>query len=245
MDGRARTGFAAIAAGATVALAFTFAGASAGTKGPRPDPWAGLSDARRNAVVDQTHAQNVRYLRDFEARHGDPRSLPVIRIDTFRGVPESLGIAAAQAAVVMQGAVRGVHFTAGANGGLPQMTASVEVRSVGRGALPGSTIEVRQLGGPVAQPNGGGALVRLDSEELMFPGDGVVLLLTQTRSGVSQYRPVLGAGVYFVRNGALAGEAAARYGLVGQSLTARWGTLSSRQLSSTDLPLLASQEGSS
>jgi hypothetical protein len=225
---------------ATVALAFSFVTAAAGTKSHPPNPWAGLSDAQRQAMVDQTHTQNVKYLQDFEARHGDPRSLPVIKIDTFAGVPTSFGIAAAQAAVVMQGVVGAVHFTADPNGNMPQMTASVSVSTVGRGVLGGSAILVQQPGGPVAQPNGGGALVRLDGEELILTGDQVVLLLNPTQPGGNQYRPVFGAGVMFVRNGLLAGEAASRYGLAGQSLNARWATLSSRQLSTTDFPLQGS-----
>ena len=62
----------------------------------------------------------------------------------------------------MQGVVREVHFAADPNGNIPRMTASVNVTSVGGGALAGSTIFVRQLGGPVALPNGSGALMRLD-----------------------------------------------------------------------------------
>lgn len=240
MDMNARTGIAAITAVATVvtvALAFSSVTAAAGTKSHPPNPWAGLSDAQKNAIVEQTHAQNMKYLQDFEARHGDPRSLPVIRIDTYQGPPASFGSAAAHATVVMQGVVREVHFAADPNGGIPGMTASVNVTSVGRGALAGSTIFVRQLGGPVARPNGRGALMRLDGEELILPGDQVVLLLTQPQPHVNLYRPVYGAGVYFLRNGVLAGEAATRYGLAGQRLAATWRIMSSNQLSNTDLPL--------
>ena len=44
----------------------------------------------------------------------------------------------------MQGVVREVHFAADPNGNIPRMTASVNVTSVGGGALAGSTIFVRQ-----------------------------------------------------------------------------------------------------
>lgn len=132
-----------------MALAFALVTAAAGTKSHPRDPWAGLSDAQKNAEIERTHAQNVKYLQAFEARHGDPRSLPVIKIDTFQGPPASFGSATAQASIVMQGVVGAVHFTADPNGSLPRMTATV---SVGRGALPGSTILVQQVGGPVAQP---------------------------------------------------------------------------------------------
>lgn len=177
MDMNARTGIAAITAVATVvtvALAFSSVTAAAGTKSHPPNLWAGLSHAQKNAIVEQTHAQNMKYLQDFEARHGDPRSLPVIRIDTYQGPPASFGSAAADATVVMQGVVREVHFA--------------------------------------ADP---------------------LLLLTQPQPHVNLYRPVYGAGAYFLRNGVLAGEAATRYGLAGQRLAARWRIMSSNQLSNT------------
>lgn len=248
MDTKARAGIAAIAAVATVvtvALGFSLLSAGAGTKSHPPDPWAGLSDAQKQAMVDQAHAMNVKYLQDFEARHGDPRSLPVITIDTFQGPPASFGSAAARATVVLEGVVGAVHFAAGPDGGLPRMTASVDVLRVGRGAVTGSAVLVRQPGGPVAQPDGRGALVRLAGEELILPGDHVVLLLTRPQPGVDLYRPVDGAGVYFVRNGVLAGEAAIRYGLAGQRVATAWGTMSSRQLPDTDLPLQGGQADSS
>jgi len=240
MNRRARTGIGALAAVATIltlVLALTVASAASGRKGPVPDPWAGLTDSQKNDVVAATHAKNVQYLQSFEARHGDPRSLPVIRIGTYQAPPPSFGAAAAQATAVVHGVVRSVHFTADPNGNLPQMTASVDVISVGRGTVAGPAISVRQLGGPVAQPNGGGALVRLDGEELILPGDEVVLMLVSAQPDVASYRAVYGAGVYFVRKGLLSGEAASRYGLAGGSLTARWATMTSRELPLTAYPM--------
>jgi hypothetical protein len=248
MKTRVRTGIGAIAVVATivtVALALTMASAASDRKVPIPNPWAGLTDSQKNDVVAATHARNVQYLQSFEARHGNPRSLPVIKIDTYQAPPQSFGAAATQATAVVHGAVRSVHFSADPNGNLPQMTASVDVIGVGRGTVARSTITVRQLGGPVAQPNGGGALVRLGGEELVLPGDEVVLMLASVQPGGDAYRMVYGAGVYFVRNGLLSGEAASRYGLAGGSLTVRWATMTSRELPLTAYPLQSNPKAES
>ncbi len=77
-------------------------------------------------------------------------------------------------------------------------------------------VTVTQLGGPVAHGQGG-ALAELDADELILPGDQVVLLLTQPVAGGS-LRTVQGGGVYFVRNGAMAGESSEFYKVKGESL---------------------------
>lgn len=200
--------------------------------------WAGLSDEQKQAVVDQTHAQNVKYLQDFEARHGDPRSLPVIKIETYQPPPASLGAAVAQATVIVHGTVRTVHFIASPEGGSPQMTATVSVHDVGKGSVAGSTILVKQSGGPVAK-GGQGALVRLEDEELILPGDEVVLLLTRSHATTPEYRAIYGAGVQFVRNGKFSGESAKRYGVDGQSFAAVWKSVTDPELGAGAFPLQA------
>ena len=215
-----------VASLAVVAVLATGTVAAAGVVSGKihlPDPWARLSDAQKQAVVDQAHARNAKYLNDFEARRGDPRTLPIITIDAWQPPPPSFGPASAKATAVVRGIVREVHFTPQADGGIPQMTAMVEVLSVGRGSVAQTTIRVRQMGGPVAQGESGqGALVRLDGEELILPGDEVVLLLLQPEPKVNEFQAVYGAGVYFVRNGILSGEAATRYGFAGRTLPDVW-----------------------
>jgi hypothetical protein len=201
------------------------------------NPWAGMTAAQKQATVDQTHAQNVKYLQDFEARHGDPGSLPVIKIASYQGSPATLGAAAAQASVIVRGVVQEVHFSADPQGNIPQMTATVHVQAVGKGSVATPTIVVKQIGGPVAQPGGRGALVRLDEEELILSGDEVVLFVNREQSDGNEYRAVLGAGIFFVRIAQLAGEAAARYGLEGQHLPIAWAALTDPQIPTTAFPL--------
>ncbi len=104
--------------------------------------------------LEQTHAQNVKYLQDFEARHGDPRSLPVITVSPWQPPALSLGDAAARATAIVHGNVQAVHFFVNPAGNVPEMTATVSVRDVGKESIAGSSIVVRQSGGPVARPGG-------------------------------------------------------------------------------------------
>ncbi len=245
MNRRARlsilAGVAVAMVAVTGAIVVSMEAAAGGgyTKQPS-NPWAGLTDAQRQADVDQAHARNVRYLQDFEARHGDPRSLPVIKVSTWQGPAPSLGSAAGQASAIVHGGVQSVRFVADPNGNLPQMIATVAVRDVGKGSVAGSTISVRQPGGPVAQPGGHGALVRLEEEELVLPGDEVVLLLTRSATSDPEYRAVYGAGIQFIRGGRFAGEAAERYGVAGQAYSTMWQSVTTAGLAREAFPLRSS-----
>jgi hypothetical protein len=185
------------------------------------DPWAGLSDQQKQAQIDKTHAQNARYLEDFQAKNGDLRSLPIIKISTWAPPAASVGAAAAQAEVIVHGYVESVNFTAIARGGMPEMDARVRITDVGKGSV-GSTIVVMQLGGPVAQPGGKGALVELEYEHLILPGDEVVLLLSPKVGPATQYRAIYGPGALLVQRGQFSGEAARRYGLDKRSFDTTW-----------------------
>lgn len=227
---------------ATLALAFSMAVTAAGGKSPAKSTGRSLTDQELQNVVDQTHAQNVRFLEQFEARGGDARTLQVIKISSWRTLPLSLGAAAAQAQVIVHGNVAAVHFIANPSGGMPQMTALVNVGQVGKGSLASPSIVVRQAGGPVSQPNGRGALVRLDGEELILPGDEVVLLLTRLDVPLPEYRAVYGAGIQFIRNGKMSGETAERYGLVSQNFADLWKALTDPQLAAVAFPLRGSAD---
>ncbi len=241
------TGRSRIAAGVAVALvaatvavvaSMKAAGAGGGWKHPF-NQWAGLSDKQKQAVVDQTHAQNVKYLQDFEARHGDPRSLPVITVSPWQPPALTLGDAAARATAIVHGNVQAAHFFTD-RGGPPQMTATVSVGDVGKGSVASSSVVIRQLGGPVARPGGRGALVRLEGEELMLPGDEVVLLLTRSQPTIPEYRAIYGAGVQFVRKGRFSGEAAKLYGADGQRFADIWRSVVDPQLTVGAFPLRSS-----
>jgi len=226
---------AILVAGATVALGTTAIASTVSGKHPF-NPWAGLTDQQKQAIVDQTHQRNVQYLNDFEAKHGNPRSLPVIKISTYQAGPMTMGAAVAQAEVIVRGHVDAVHFTAEPNGGMPQMTATLRVELVGKGSV-SSSIVVRQLGGPVAQAGNTGALVQLEDEQLILPGDDVLLLLIHSQTSASEYRSVYGAGVIFVLNDRLSGDAAKRYGLDQRRFAEIWASLTDPNISLLAFPL--------
>jgi len=176
---------------------------------------AGLSDSRRESIHAAAHAQNDAFLRSFVAQHQDPHSLSVIWVPSWAAPPATLKAAAQTAQTIVQGKVLGVDFASNPSGGMPIATARVQVARTVKGQAP-SMVTVTQLGGPVAHGQGG-ALAELDADELILPGDQVVLLLTQPVAGGSP-RTVQGGGVYFVRNGAMAGESSEFYKVKGESL---------------------------
>jgi hypothetical protein len=233
---------AAVLVVGTLIAAFAIEAAATQPAKQPGDPWAGLSDQQKQALVDETHAKNVKFLEDFQAKHGDPRSLRVITLSGFQGPPASMGAAAAKAEIIMNGKVESVHFTADPTGNLPHMSAVVRVSKIGKGSLSSSSVVVSQLGGPVAQLDGKGALVRLDGEELVLPGDDVLLLLNASGPVLPQYRTVYGAGVLFLRNGRALGEAAKRYGLDGQASETVWRTLTDPALAPAAFPLRNSSD---
>jgi hypothetical protein len=160
------------------------------------NPEAGLSDAQRLALHAEAHRRNDEYLREFVAQHRDPRSLPHVRVQSFGAPLPTLSGAVRKAEVILHGDVQEVTFASSLSGGMPVANATVRVRRVVKGHASGS-VTVLQLGGPVAQGQGGG-LAELDTDELILPGDEVILLLKQEASD-RPYRTILGAGVFFVR----------------------------------------------
>jgi hypothetical protein len=80
-------------------------------------------------------------------------------------------------------------------------------------------------------------MVRLEDEELILPGDEVVLLLVRSQSATPEYRAIYGAGVQFVRNGRFSGESARRYGVDGQDFAGMWTSMIDPQLATGAFPL--------
>lgn len=163
-------------------------------KGVGINPWAGLTDAQKQKVVDATHERNAAFLRDFVRRHGDPRTLPVIKVQSEGMGPATLRQAVAEAQVIVRGKVVNTSFAVNPSGGMPLATASVATLQLVHGDVP-ATFQVRQLGGPVAQ-YAGGALLELDVDALLLPGDDVILLLRRGPDGTLRTLP--GDGVLFV-----------------------------------------------
>lgn len=215
----------AVFATATVALAAaaTFAAVTAQSdlqpKFP-PNPWAGKSDAERQADVDAAHKRNDEYLREFIASGNDPRSLPVVEIAAYAKPLPDLPSAVEAADVVVRGVVEETTFEINPSGGLPIMRSSVRIATTGKGGLGGgSVVVVRQLGGPVAQPDGG-AFARLDNDEPILPGDEVVLFLQRASDGA--YAPQPGTGVYFIKEGRTYAEEANPFGEQVSGRTPDW-----------------------
>jgi len=176
---------------------------------------AGLSDSQREAIHSAAHAHNDAYLRNFVAQRQDPHALPVVWVESWATPPVTLKAAAQSAQMIVQGKVLSVDFSSNPSGGLPIATARVQVTKTVKGQAT-SIVAVTQLGGPVAHGQGG-ALAELDVDELILSGDQVVLLLTQPSAG-GNMRTMQGGGVYFVRNGAIAGESSDFYKVRGESL---------------------------
>jgi hypothetical protein len=134
-----------------------------------------------------------------------------------------MGAAAAQAALIVHARVTAVHFIADPNGGMPHMNATLGSVEFGKGCAVAPLV-ITQSGGPVAQPGGKGALVEQENEDLVLPGDEVLLLLDQP-GAAREYAPVYGAGVQFISGGKMAGHSAQRYGLEGAAFASVWNTV--------------------
>ena len=203
------------------------------------NPWAGLTDEQKQAQVDAAHAANDRFLQELQARNGDPRTLPVIRISPYALPASSMGVAVRQAALVVHGRVTAIHFASNPGGGMPTMSATVQTLSVGKGSI-AATLTVVQAGGPVAQGTGG-ALVEFDDEDLMFAGDEVLLILASPPN-TGGFVPIYGPGVQKIVNGTLSGRSAVRYGIDGQSYDTVWSALVDPSLPASAFPIRASAD---
>lgn len=153
------------------------------------DPNKGLSTAQRQAIVDQAHARNNQFLQKF---HGDPHTLPVVEVSTYAAPPTSLSQADSASTLILIGRVQGVTFSSNPSGGMPRAISTIVVERVLKGTPTSLLITVSQLGGPVAQGQGG-ALAQFDTDKLLLGGDHVLVMLSIGAGGT--YSPVPGAGV--------------------------------------------------
>ena len=195
----ARIGLPVLLGCLTTGAAAAAAMSTSGPHKPQPSPGTGLAGQQLAAIVAQAHARNARYLHDFAARRRDPRSLPVIEVQTFAPAPPTLKQALSQATLVVHATVRTVTFQANPGGGMPLAAATVDVVQAAKGR-PAPVLTVLQLGGPVAG-GAGGALAQLGTDPLLLPGDDVLLLLRPSPAAPGLYRTVCGAGVNKISNG--------------------------------------------
>ncbi len=180
------------------------------------DPWAGLTHEEREGEVARAHARNREYLENFIRSGQDPRSLPRGNVHAFGISPATLEDAFAQAEIVATATVSATSFASNPTGvGMPVAAHIVDLEQVIKGSA-GDTLTVNQLGGPVAQEGDAGALAQLSNDELLLPGDSVLLMLRQDDS---QWRPLPGAGVVFFRDGLAFPEASSAFGAEISGLT--------------------------
>lgn len=167
-----------IAVGATLlAVHVTFA-----TDGPikfQPDPHVGLTEAEREEAISKLQQRNAAWARAFVARGNDPRSLPVVDLQTWSSGVMTLEEARAEAQFVVVGEVESQRFELG--DGLGVSIATVRVEQVAKG-MPSGHIEVRQTGRPQWSPTGG-ELQQLAGDPLLLAGQQVVLLVREDPAG--------------------------------------------------------------
>ena len=176
------------------------AGVLAGSPKWIANPEAGLSDAQREALHSAAHARNDAFLREFVARNGDPRSLPVIEIESYGAIPTSLPAAMSAATLVAEAHVANTTFAPDPRGGMPISTSRLVLDDIVRGTAQ-REILVIQAGGPVAQADGG-ALAQLDVDPLLLPGNHVLVLLEPAKDA-GTFRTVPGVGILYVETSGL------------------------------------------
>jgi hypothetical protein len=171
------------------------------------NPDVGKSDEQRLAEHKAAHAQQGKFLQDFVASGKDPRALERLSVRSYGAPVRTLDESVGRASHIIAGAVTNVSYTDGENGSLPRSQANVTIRQLVKGEASQPEITVFQLGGPV--PSNGGRLAQLETDELLLPGDEVVLLLT---SEDGQFRALPGSGIIFFQNGVAAPEKSNLFG---------------------------------
>jgi len=219
---------------ATAALGWASVLAAAG--GPDKSKFvnlvAGWSDEEKQALVDETHRAERDFVVEFTNSGRDPRSLSRAPIESaYIAGQKNISEAVAVAARVVHGMVTRVSYAGFDDGRPPRSTATVQIIATLKGDDV-SSINVSQTGGPLPGGQGdNGTLVYLDADELLLPGDEVVLILSEAGDGTSQ--PLAATGIYFVRGGLIEVEALNPFGSeVAGSSRASFGQLLRKAVSS-------------
>jgi hypothetical protein len=171
-------------------------------------PDEGLTDAQRQDKIDQLRIRNANWVQEFVDQGRDPRDLPVSNLETYSAGATTLSDAREQSQVVIEGrVVSTTYVTSYPTSSLTKSFATVEVIRSAAGGPTARTIEVLQIGGPGWTEDGKGALVQLEGDPLLLPGQHVVLLLVpayeETQRAAGRYQTVYGAGVYLVTAGGI------------------------------------------
>ena len=175
------------------------------------DPVAGWSDEQKQALVDQTHRRELDFVEEFVKSKRDPRSLPKAPIESsYVLLPKSIEESVELTSLVVRGRVTRVTYEGFDDGRLPHSLAEVQTIATIKGRHV-SSITVMQLGGPVpGGADGKGVLMYLDADELLLPGDEVILLLNEGGDGT--WSPQAATGIYSVRDGRIATQALNPFG---------------------------------
>jgi hypothetical protein len=121
--------------------------------------------------------------------------------------PRTLEAAVAASPLVVAGVVLRTSFTPDEGGSFPTALSVVRVTDVIKDGSVGQVV-VRQLGGPELGPTGG-ILSQTDTDELLLPGDEVVLLL---REFAGAHHTIPASGTYFIQGGRVVPEQANPFG---------------------------------
>lgn len=185
---------------AAVVVLFTGAAAAASSAfGQAPPPKVPPTLPPRveyERIGQQIAAQNASFLNEFAASGASARSLPRKNFSSYNRGPATLSAAKAEVVAIVVGRVTATTFSPD-GAGLPIADSTVSVDRVVVGSLP-ATIHVLQLGGPMRSDTGP-VLAQVEVDEVLLPGDNVVLFLAIGADGA--YRVVQGAGSYWVAGG--------------------------------------------
>jgi hypothetical protein len=191
-----------------VGMALVQVSAETGAK-PQP-PFSRGSDDEYARLIATARLRNEVFLSAFKAQGRDPHSLRRVTVaTTYDPGPGALRQAVGAADLVVKGRVLSVEFRAKAFGGVGEAISTIDVSETLKG-VPGSRVTVVQPGGPMASQDGAGILAQTDTDELVLPGDEVILLLRKPVQ--SHATTVPAAGVYFIRGGFVQPEASNRFG---------------------------------
>lgn len=132
----------------------------------------------------------------FVASGASARALQRLNFNSYDPGPATLSAASERAISIVVGRVTATTFSP--NGaGLPITDSTVAVDRVVAGDV-ASSIHVFQLGGPMESDHGP-VLAQLEVDEVLLPGDNVVLFLVTGPDGTNRVIP--GAGSYAVAGG--------------------------------------------
>lgn len=153
-------------------------------------------NAQYERVGEQIAAKNAAFLSQFAASGASARSLPRKNFNAYDPGPATLSDASKKAVAIIVGRVTATSFSP--NGaGLPIADSTIAIDRSVIGNMP-ATIHVFQAGGPMHSDTGP-VLAQLEVDEVLLPGDNLVLFLVLGPDGTNRVVPA--TGTYRVAGG--------------------------------------------